>query len=170
MCTLFPLHIISHVRLGYISWKGRMKYLISSRNTKSCSRTTLKGRSSLYGQIMAESSPQKSLGLRGSLALHTILNRMGLQNERTEPSWKQQNQCYMTRIFLWTFGRKQQGHLCMYKIVLLIEYMTTRIWKNISQERNQKSTILEYVAARCTYISQRRIGPSSILLGGRVYS
>ena len=31
-----------------------MKYSISSRNTKPWSRTTLKGRSRIYGQIIAE--------------------------------------------------------------------------------------------------------------------
>ena len=62
--------------LSHKTWmyflKGKMKYLVSSRNTKPWSRTKLKGRSRLCGQIMAENSPRnnsrnfaENMGLRG---------------------------------------------------------------------------------------------------------
>ena len=82
--------MISHIRLGYISWKGKIIFSVSSTNINPWSRTKPIGISRLYGQIMAESSLRKnsrnsieSLGLRGSWALHTILNKMALRNERT---------------------------------------------------------------------------------------
>ena len=173
---MFHLWMISHVTLGYISWKGKVKFSVSSRNIKPWSRTKWIGRSRIYGQIMAENSLWKlsrnyveSLGLRGSWALHTILNRMGLRSKRTEPSWRQQNLCCMIRIFLCTFGWRKQEHLCMYRSILLIEYLTIRLLKRLSQELHLRLAIWEYLVSWCTYMSQRRKGPSSILLGGRVY-
>ena len=51
---------------------GKMKFLVSSRNIKPWSRTKPIGRSTLYGQIMAENSPRnnsrnyvENIGLRG---------------------------------------------------------------------------------------------------------
>ena len=40
--------------------------------------------------------------------------------------------------------------------------------EDFSREKPDASNLREYLASQCTYISQRRKGPSSILLGGRV--
>ena len=153
-----------------------MKYSVSSRNTNPWSNTKPIGILRLYSQIMAKNSPQnnsrnsvESLGLRGSWALHIILSRMGLQNEITRPKWKWRKKCYITRIFLCTFGQRKQEQMCMYRTVLVIEYLTKRPSKMHFQEWNLKSAISGYLAAPYTYTSQRRKGPSLILRGRREY-
>ena len=55
---------------------------------------------------MNSKSYVKNQGLRGSCPLLIIHNRMGLQNGRTEPSWKLQELCFMIKTFLCTFGMK----------------------------------------------------------------
>src|SRR5882757_5825985 len=100
---------------------------------------------------MAENSLQmnsksyaKNQGLRGSCPLLIIHNRMGLQNGKTELSWKLQDLCFMIKIFLCIFGLKLPEQRCMYKTILHIEYSRTRLLKKSSPARNQNSAISKY--------------------------
>ena len=62
----------------------------------------------------------------------------------------------MIKIFLCIFGQKKLGQQCMYRTLLHTEYSRTRLLKNSSLARNQKSAILEYSAALYTYTFQKR--------------
>ena len=107
--------------------------------------------------------------LRGSYPLHIIHNRMGLQKERRELSWKLQGKCFMIKIFPCIYGHKRLEQLCMYRTVLHIEYSRTRHLKKSFLARNQKSSILEYSVVQYTYTFRKKRGQSYILQERRVY-
>ena len=91
-------------------------------------------------------------GIRGSYPLHIIYNRMGLQKGRIEQSWKLQGHCVMIKIFPCIYGQKLPGQPCMYRTVLHTEYLRTRLLKKSFLERNQKSSISEYLVLLCINI------------------
>ena len=95
---------------------------------------------------------------------------MGLQNRRTKLSWKQEELCFMIKIFLCIFGLKLPEQRCMYRTVLHIDYSKTRLLKKSSPIRNQKLAILEYLVVQCTYMFPKKRGQSYTLQGIRAYS
>ena len=160
---MFLLLMIFLERHGFTLWRTKMKYSVSSRNSKPWSRTILKRRSRPVDQIMEDNSLRinsksyaKNQGLRGICLLLIIHNRMGLRNGRIEPSWKLQEKCFMIKIFLCIFGLKLPEQRCMYRTVLHIEYSRTRLLKKSSPARNQKSTISDYSAVLYTYTFQKK--------------
>ena len=126
LCS-FLLHILcklNHVFLeihGFTSWRTKMKYSVSSRNSKPWSRSILKRRLILFDEIMAKNSLWmnsksyvKNQGLRGIFPLLIIHNRMGLWNGRTELSWKLKRNDLWSRPSYAYLGRScQNSGICI---------------------------------------------------------